>query len=422
MRKVAFLLSLLCLVLLLSGCNNENSSDVNDESKGIATSSNINSDIKKFIIFINDGEYLKAVEHYNEELYGSSKLEVEAANEIVNLLNSLNDEILKGERDESYSQKVVSAVDNVLSDTNIHVENYEALKENIELSIASKAAFLAAKELEELKNYVDAISEYKNVVEIDSNYNDAKNAIERCTDILKSGVFSKISELIEKDGHDRYIEAITQLKELNEKLPGDGEIISKISVYEKTYISEVLAAAESAFVTPSLDYEKSLDIINGALQHYPDNNELSAKKTYYQTFAPVKLASLSQYDKSAEYGIAFLESEKDPLGNIHTDVFRTWSYMYDSAYVVYILDGKYNKLTFTLYGTLPSNNNIVAVSIRDYSQGDYDLSTYLYLNDTLKCNTFPYEVEVDVTGVKMIRVYVEYGIAVSDAILQKTVK
>ena len=96
--------------------------------------------------------------------------------------------------------------------------------------------------------------------------------------------------------------------------------------------------------------------------------------------------------------------------------------VYDSAWVVYILNGNYNKLTFTVYGTVPSSSNVSEVTIRDYSQGDYDQSTLLYKNETVKQGSFPYEVEIDVTGVQMIRVYVEYGIAVSDAVLQRTVE
>ncbi len=419
MKKIIIALIILLTLSLLVSCGDTTqttSDDVTSNESNNESYTDADSNVTQFMNFINDGEYLKAADYYNEDLYGNYIYENEAANEVIKLLNSLNDDILNGQKTEADSEKVIVVIDKVMSQTNLQIDNYNEIKENIELSVASKAAFLAGVELEELKNYADAIGEYKNVLEADSNYNDAKTAIERCTATLKQTVFDKAKAFVDNN---QFIEAISELKSLKDKLPDDDEVVAKISVYEKTYISHTIESASEAFVTPTEDYTKALEIINSALQHYPNNEELNAKKDYYNLFAPVKLASLSQYD---EDDATFLESEKDTLGNLHTDVFRTWSWMYDSAYVVYVLDGNYNKLTFTVYGTLPSDNNIASVSVRDYSKGDYDLSTVMYINETMKRGAFPYEVEIDVTGVKMIRIYVEYGIAVADAVVQRTVK
>lgn len=409
MKKIRLLSLILAISILLCACKGKNDGTAFEGS----------STVKKFINYINDYKYLEAIDYYNQEMYGDYSFESEATDGIVSLLKELNEDVLNGKKNESDSKKVIGVIDNVLNETNIYIENYDVIVEEIELSVASKAAFLAAKELEELKNYADAITEYRKVIETDPNYNEAQAAIESCAVALKQIVFDKIAPLVEKG---EYTEAIAQLSALSEKIPNDPEITAKISVYEKTYISGIISKAEEEFVVPSEDYSKSLSTINGALQFYPDNQELLSKKDYYYSFAPIKMASLPQYDNSGKYGPAFLESEKDPLGTLHTDVFRTWSHMYDTAWVVYVLDGKYNKLTFTVYGTLPSDKEIASVSIRDYSKGDYELSTVLYMDETLQRGVFPYEVEVDVTGVKMIRVFVDYGLAVADAQLQRTVK
>lgn len=428
MKKIVIALIIALTLLALASCGNtaNETPEINEPHENATVTEagdeygfDDKPSVASFMSFINEGEYIKAADYYNEKLYGNYTYESEVNSEVTDLLKNLNYDILSGEKTEADSEKVIVVIDKVISNTNLQIDDYEDLKENIKFSVASKAAFLAGKELEELNNYADAITEYKNVIETDANYNDAVTAIERCATIMKQTVFDKVKSHVDKN---EFVEAISQLKELQEKLPDDEEVISKISVYEKTYISNTIASASEAFETPAEDYSKALEIINGALQFYPNNEELLLKKDYYNSFIPVKLASLPQYDTSGTYGIAFLESEKDPLGNIHTDVFRTWSRMYDYAWVVYILDGNYNKLTFTVYGTVPSDNEIASVSIRDYSQGDYELSTYLYVDETVKRGVFPYEVEVDVTGVKMIRVYVKHGIAVADAKVQRTVK
>ena len=408
MKKIRLLSLVLVISLLFCACKGKD----DDVFEGSAT-------VEKFINYIGDSKYLEAIEYYNEELYGNYAFEIEASDGIVSMLENLNEDVLSGEKNDTDTKAIIGVIDNVLYETNIYVDNYDVMVEEIQLSVASKAAFLAGTELEQLKNYGDAIAEYKQVIEADSNYSEAKTAIERCAASLKQTVFDKVAVLAENG---EYTEAIAQLSALREKIPEDAEVEAKISVYEKTYISNTITEAEEVFVVPTDDYSKAAEIINKALQYYPDNDELLSEKDYYNSFAPIKLASLPQYDISGKYDAAFLDNEKDPLGNLHTDVFRTWSDMYETAWVVYVLDGKYNKLTFTVYGTLPSDNEVASVSIRDYSKGDYELSTVLYIDETLKRSVFPYEVVVDVTGVKMIRVFVDYGLAVADAQLQRTVK
>ena len=62
------------------------------------------------------------------------------------------------------------------------------------------------------------------------------------------------------------------------------------------------------------------------------------------------------------------------------------------------------------------------VSVRDYSQGDYDKSFKIYDDQKIKNSTLPYEIEVDVTGVQMLRIWISQYISVADAVVQRTVK
>ena len=59
---------------------------------------------------------------------------------------------------------------------------------------------------------------------------------------------------------------------------------------------------------------------------------------------------------------------------------------------------------------------------KGYLNGDYETSVSLYSNEEIKCSVLPYEIEVYVTGVQMLRLWCQTGIAVGDCIVQKTVK
>ncbi len=403
---VILILSMVLTATCFSACSgSESNSDVPE--------------VNKFMKYIKDGEYTKAIDYYNDELYGNYSFESEANNEIVKLLNSLNEDILQGKKDEDESKKTMVVIDNVLSKTNLTVSDYDKIKESIELSIASRAAFLAGKELESLKNYSDAVSEYKKVIETDSNYNEAKTAIERCSITLKQEIFDKAASLAEKN---EYIEAIAQLKALKEKLLEDDEVIAKLSVYEKTYISNITNSAEQAFINPAEDYQKALDIINGALQHYSGNEDLSTKKAYYESFAPVYLYDMEKLKGEADA----YDTDKDIYNNSYEKCFWTGysSMIWNETDISYNLDKSYNTFSATVYSRSKKNeaqNMIVEI----YADGKI-LYQKLNVSDN---STQPFKIELDVTGVSELRIVltrnngaIGAGIGMTDMIIQKTVK
>jgi tetratricopeptide (TPR) repeat protein len=307
----------------------------------------------------------------------------------------------------------------VLSNTNIVVSDYDTIKTNIGVSIASKAAFSAAKELETLKKYTDAITEYKKVIDTDSNYNEAQIAIERCTATLKQTVFDKVETLV---GNNEYISAIAQLKELSTKLPEDDEIIAKISVYEKVYISNTIETAAAAFVTPSKDYSNALSIINSALQYYPDNIDLNAKKNYYQTFAPVYLFDMTKLKGEADT----LKTDTDIYGNSYEKCFWAGynSMLYNSTDISYNLSKTYNTFTATVY-CRSKKNDVQNMTVEIYADGKLVFQKLKIADNA----TTPFTINLDVTGVTELRIVLDRdtgaiasGIGMTDMIVQKTTK
>ncbi len=382
------------------------------ESEWPETEESIESIINVFITFIDSGEYLQAAECYTQKVYGNLESEKKAADAIIEYCEDMNTDILSGEREEKEVKTKLDVIDRVIFNTSMTVSGYDSTVAKINASISSRAAFLAGCELEGLKNYADAILEYKKVIASDSYYNEAQEAIVRCVTTLKQSVFEKAGGLA---ANNEYLAAIDQLKTLNEKLQNDDEVMAKINVYEKTYIDYVIDSAAEVFVTPGTDYLKALEIINAALQHYPNHADLQTQKSYYQSYAPVYL-----YDTEAVRGDAHRRTtDTDIYNNTFEKCFYVGFY-YDTD-ITYNLDNKYNTFSATIYARHKDNNGWKA-TVQIYADGKIVHETLNIYDNSFK----PFTIELNMTGVSELRIVLDGngngGIGIADMIVQKTVK
>ncbi len=423
MKKTVFIMALLMCLSQFAACGDKNEGGDKGNSgisKDTEVSVNLSSQVDEFIDLVKDGEYLKAVEYYEGKLYGNYQYESEASDGIEALLKNLNREILNGQKSESDSKKITGAVDNVLSKTNINIADYDVLKANINGSIASKAAFLAGKELEGLEKYVDAIEEYAAVIESDSDYAEAQNAIDRCVQTAKKDVLATAKAFVDEG---KYVEAITELEELNSKLPDkDSELESKMNVYKKAYASDTIEKAEEAFVTPATDYRAALDIINAALQYLPDDEDLGKKKTYYQSFAPVNL-----YDMEVLKGKADTKTtDEDIYGNEYVKCFWAGysSMIWNETDITYNLNNAYNTFEAIVY-CRSNKNEAQNMTVEIYADGKV-----VYQDLKIPDNsTVAFAIDLDVTSVNDLRIVlgrsdgaIGAGIGMTDMIIQRTKK
>lgn len=431
MRKICLVVILLTTILLTS-CNvkitdktsdslNENSIDasvdLNDSEIDISVDNDI---VKNFLELVNSGAYIDAIEHYNDKILGNYSHEYDAAEKVKSLLLNIDADILSGAKTEADAKKAIAVVDKILDSTNMYIDNYIEIKSSINVSVVSKAAFIAAQELEKLKNYTDAIVEYNKVIVNDSNYLIAQESITRCTSSIKTEGFENASQLVENND---YIAAIAKLKELSAKLPEDEEVLAKITIYEKTYINKTIEEASTAFLTPKDDYSKSVSIINSALQYYPENEELLAKKDYYQSFAPVYL-----YDMDTLKGSASIKStDEDIYGNSYDKCFWTGYGNYgiwNDSDISFYLNKEYNEFSATVY-CRSKKNDVQYMVVEIYTDGKI-----AYQKLDIKDNsTAPFEIKIDVTGVSELRINltrnggtIGAGIGLSNMTIQKTVR
>jgi len=412
-----------CILLLVScgkSKNNFTQADIENINNIIPGISETHSPINDFIKLIKSGEYLKAVEYYNTEIFGNYSREYDSKQEILNLLDSLYYDILNGTKDSSDSDKLLATIDRVMSNTDFSIDSYQEKKANIESALLSKLSYKSGCELENFKNYSDAISEYKKVIEDDSDYSLAQDAIKRCTSSFKEEVFSYIAILIENNN---FTDAIAKLKELNAVAPHDNEILSKITTYEKAYIKHIVSESEKIFVNPEKDYSQALSIINAGLQHYKDNEELNFKKAYYESFAPINLYDMKKLKGSA----SSYDTDSDIYGNDYSKCFwagyDSWMIWYDTD-ISYNLNNQYNRFTATLFSRSKSNTT-QEMTVIIYGDGKP-----LYENYSIKDNsTKAFDVEINVTGISELRIVLTRngggicsGIGMTNMIIQKTVK
>lgn len=409
---------LLLAATLLIGCRNEpyhpndsdNQSDTEqtasnqtendsekDDSNGTPAEETNEDKIKKFAQFIIDSEYADAIEYYNSSLLGNFELEVMAQDKIIAICNDINNKVLSGEYDQKTVQNELGVIDKIVEGTNATPDGYNQVLDSIDFSLESKAAYSAATDLESLKSYSDAIKQYKLVIEGDSNYASAQEAIERCTETLKNDALTQAAALVSEND---YISAINVLNEAFKTLPDESDLQAKITVYEKSYISYVVSQANAAFVTPASDYEAALNIINAGLQYYPEDQALNEKKAYYLSYAPVDLFDMKAIRGNAEYA----NSDTDTYLNKYTKCFRggyTSEHLDKSTDITFDLKEQYNIFTSTVYGRSNSNSGRYA-EIKIYGDG-----IILYEKENIPDNTTrAFDISIDVTGISELRIVI----------------
>ncbi len=404
-----------CISKFIDSYETTNEAELLTENKdGIVPTSSV----EEFKNNLTSGAYNEALEIFDEQIYGNAKLEAEASKAISTLLIDMNDSILNGTASESDAKVLISTVEKVYNNINCEIENYSELQENINSSLASKAAYKAGIALFDSKNYADAIAELKKVVSGDADHASAQAKIAEASNLYKLGIINAADAAIAVGDH---MKAINVLKEAVEIVPDDSDLAAKLTVCEKNYISDTIARAEAAFIEYT-DYEDSLAIINAALQNYPVDEKLNEKKAYYSEFAPTYV-----YDMKKLKGFAdTLDTDKDIYGNSYEKSFWVGfrNTIWHETDVSYNLNKKYNTFTATIY-CRSQKNDVQNMTVEIYADGKI-----IYQNLKIADNaTQPFSINFDVTGISELRIVlgrsngaIGSGIGMTDMILQKTEK
>lgn len=417
MKKLtALLLAIFAVICIFSSCAGqkaESSRDRTESSRPGGTQEiSVSAKLKKFYAYLADNAYTDAAAEYKANILGNAKLEAEAEECITEYLKQIDAGVLSGRYDKTSAAAMIKTVENICDETDIVIVDYSELRGNIEASLESKVAYKSGVSLFESGNYTDAIAELSKVLPNDPDYADAQARIKTAGESYAADIAAKAKSYADEK---EYLKAVSLLKEAVKVLPEDADLAAGLNTYERQYKSYVIESAEEVF-DDYTKYAEAAKIIQAGLQQYPDDTVFAEKRDYYNSFAPVKVASLKVFEENDIYIHDYYDDAK---GKSHENVIEaTWK----QGDIVFVLDGKYNKLVFTIFGTNPGDNDLGGISLRDYSDGDYDKSFKIYDDQKIKNGALPYEVEVDVTGIQMLRILVSRYIVVSDAVVQRTVK
>ncbi len=186
---------------------------------------------------------------------------------------------------------------------------------------------------------------------------------------------------------------------------------------EGKYVEEQIKAADKAFKDYT-KYNDALKIIKAALQKYPQNDTLKAKRDYYQSFEPLDLCDLKPYKKS--YAYISNGSSSDNFENDYEKCVYKPHYN-SNASATYDLGYKYNSFKATVFMRCDCTRQVYG-TIKIYGDG-----SLLYNKTGIDVYGRPFNMEVDVTGVQDLEIVIEsesgaYIFGLGNCVLQRTSK
>lgn len=262
----------------------------------------------------------------------------------------------------------------------------------------SRTNFATAESFFASGDYVEAIEQYKLVIEEDPDYETAKARITEAADSYRTKM---LADAATQASSENYAKAISLLEEALVTLPNDAKITEQIRIYEKDLESknrsDTLAAAKAyadkgdypnaiktinalrknnsadAEVTAAYEdycakyeaavlkeadelvaegeYDKAVNLLNTALKTLTGNQTLKDKAADIAASKPISLSTLTPINGGWTWNTG---SPKDPFGNDYSGATNFvilcddgWSGT-DVHYAEYRLYGEYSRITGTL--------------------------------------------------------------------------
>lgn len=224
--------------------------------------------------FSNANNLLLTTEKFNP--FKSLLLEKDLSTYFSNKLEELSTMLSNGEISENDALNIM-----------YEIQRYDIVSTDLDNSSATfnpntSDAFIAALELFKNKKYKDAYSAFKAIDSSDSNYNSAKEYIDKCKSNLKADTLSKADELCTNDYYTKAIEEIEQYKSI---LGDDQELSKKIESIKKLrndYLEKQndITQQASASIVNSISLSTINQIGVESLTPYLLHVDLNNQKTY----------------------------------------------------------------------------------------------------------------------------------------------
>lgn len=340
---------------------------------------------------INSKDYEEAKKEFDE----SGKV----TDELVNGLNNRMDIILNefiNESTDYYSAKL--ELEDIADMNVVEVQDkLTKVQNDIESLYASRQAFDAAQIYEENSDYINAISEYKKVVDIDTDYETAKKKIIYLQDQYRTQVLNEASTLAaDKD----YLGAIEELDKGLGVLNEDTQLTKQIAVYETSYVTDVISQSDA--LLKENKYDEAIKMVEEAQKIVENNSSLEEQLENINNQKPKNFMEVCKpYDTTADNYTEYMADVMDGFMMAGTECkngFTIFSWE-EEYYVLSNLNGEYTNLEFDVghIDGSPMYDVTLIIFLDDKDSFTYEITT----------DGYPQHITLDVTDVNQIKFFIK---------------
>lgn len=329
-----------------------------------------------------------------------------------------------------------------------------AVQDYIERLNTSRTSFSTAESFYKTGDYAEAITNYRSVIEDDSNYSLAVEKLADTVNLYRDEVLAKALEyasaelygdavailnealgiipddstiieqtrIYEKSHADKlkedalgvasnyvqnadYLNAIKTLSNILKSQEADADLVSAYNKYCDLYVSQVLE--EVSLMLSEKDFEEALSALNTAQRYLPDYTAIQEKLDEVNALKPVLASSLNPVNGGWTWNDG---SPKDTFGNSYSDA-SNYAIFYPYYNISYKNGNYMGYAEYRLYG----NYSSFSVDIAPYADLGENSSGYvqIYADDTLVYTsaevdrkTDCFTCSVDVSGAEYVEIQV----------------
>ncbi|WP_417204690.1 DUF5780 domain-containing protein [Acetoanaerobium sticklandii] len=188
----------------------------------------INNPVHAFMKSINNSDYVKATSVYNEKIKGNLEKEESLEEALKEEIKIIFDNYVDKTIDYNKANDMLNGIEK----TGVLLKEINNAKTDINNLQNSRISFSTGIELENSKNYVEALIEFRKVIEKDENYELAKEKTEKIANNYKSDIIAQIDKIASDNN---YEEAIKLIEQALKALPNDIDLVAKKTNYKKLY-------------------------------------------------------------------------------------------------------------------------------------------------------------------------------------------
>lgn len=280
--------------------------------------------------------------------------------------------------------------------------------------------------METSKNYQDAISNFSQVLESDSAFENAKTKLGESVDAYIGDTLIQVEAYVADGDINGGLEVLNTAKSyLDECGVNSDEISQKINETLVTYADSYAQKAEACF--NEKDVDGAIGNMEVAMELQPDNADYKTKYDTYQQYLPFALyleENVLYEDETGDIygGVEFDTTQKTNNNKTMTHSMRWYNNKDEddgsSWNVHYNLEGKYNTASCIIFLEDYAKNSEGVGYFKAYGDGKL-----LYTSPKMTAGVLPEEISFDISGVQKLTLSFfgseSTGCGISDLTAQK---